>query len=487
MHKLSVAMLMAMAWASVGVAADLPGKVSQWKGFKRHDFTVDNRDCIVVEPETTAEGRPWIWRARFFGHEPQLDVALLKQGFHVAYCDVSNLFGSPRAVAHWNEFYRFMTEDQGFSDKPALEGMSRGGLIVYNWAIANPTRVACIYADAPVCDFKTWPGKQGKGKGDSKSWQACLAAYGLTEPEALEYPGNPIDNLEVLAAQNVPLLHVVGDDDDVVPVAENTAIVETRYRALGGPIEVIHKPGVGHHPHSLTDPTRLVDFVLTHTRAGDDLSKSYDTQVLSGWTVNVNRSLQSQNAEATATALKLLKDQLDEIVRVVPAPAVAELQKVSLWMSPQYPNEAPHAAYHPNPKWLANNGRDSRMARSVEFTNVRIFEAETRRMPNFALHELAHAYHHRVLADGFGNAQVKSVYEKAKASGKYDDVERRDAKGQTHRDRAYAMTTPQEYFAETSEAYFSRNDFFPYDQKELASHDPAAFELLTNLWGVTAK
>lgn len=56
-------------------------------------------------------------------------------------------------------------------------------------------------------------------------------------------------------------------------------------------------------------------------------------------------------------------------------------------------------------------------------------------------------------------------------------------------DRAYAMTNPQEYFAETTEAFFSRNDFYPYDIRELKAHDPSMFELLAELWGMlpTAK
>jgi pimeloyl-ACP methyl ester carboxylesterase len=63
----------------------------------------------------------------------------------------------------------------------------------------------------------------------------------------------------------VPLLHIVGDADEVVPVAENTAILAARYHALGGSIEIISKPGVGHHPHSLVDPTPIVEFILRHT------------------------------------------------------------------------------------------------------------------------------------------------------------------------------------------------------------------------------
>jgi hypothetical protein len=208
------------------------------------------------------------------------------------------------------------------------------------------------------------------------------------------------------------------------------------------------------------------------------------TRVMAGWTVHVSTHLLDKEPVATARALELLKTQLEEIARVAPQAAVAELQKVPLWVSPEYPGVKPHAEYHPDVGWLREHGRDPAMAKSVEFTNVRIFEAETRRMPNFALHELAHAYHDRVLAKGFANPEIKAAYEKAKASGKYDRVERWHGNGKPNTfERAYAMTDPMEYFAETSEAFFSRNDFFPFTRDELKRHDPEMFALLAKLWG----
>ena len=137
--------------------------------------------------------------------------------------------------------------------------MSRGGLIIYNWAAANPDKAACIYGDNPVCDFKSWPAGRGKGKFHAPSWQACLKAYGFTEEQALEYKRNPIDTLEPLARAVVPILHVCGMADTVVPPPENTDIIEQRYKKLGGKIEVIRKPGKNHHPHSLEDPTPIVE------------------------------------------------------------------------------------------------------------------------------------------------------------------------------------------------------------------------------------
>jgi len=260
---LCVVLVLALAGAALG-APPFAGEKSSFHSFDRYDFTYAGRPCIVVAPKTAAAGKPWIWRARFFGHEPQTDVALLEKGFHVAYIDVAGLFGAPQAVAIWDQFYAYLTQVHGFGERPALEGMSRGGLIIYNWAAKNPEKVSCIYADAPVCDFKNWPGGQGTSKGSASDWAKCLQVYGMTETQAMEAKCNPIDQLEPLAKAKIPLLHVVGDADEVVPAAENTAILEQRYQALGGSIQVIHKEGVGHHPHSLEDPAPIVAFVLAH-------------------------------------------------------------------------------------------------------------------------------------------------------------------------------------------------------------------------------
>lgn len=211
---------------------------------------------------------------------------------------------------------------------------------------------------------------------------------------------------------------------------------------------------------------------------------AYERRELEGWTVQVRRALIETNSPATEHALELLRKQLEQIVRVVSAPALKELRLVPLYFSPEYPGRQPTAEYHPDVGWLKANCRDPAMAQAIEFTNLREFEAEMDRMPNFALHELAHAYHHRVLPAGFGNPEIKAAYERAKASGKYGRVERRSGRDKPNTfERAYAMTDPMEYFAESSEAYFSRNDFYPFTGDELKAHDPEMFALLGKLWG----
>ncbi|MFN4943689.1 MAG: hypothetical protein ACK40T_02350 [Akkermansiaceae bacterium] len=206
---------------------------------------------------------------------------------------------------------------------------------------------------------------------------------------------------------------------------------------------------------------------------------------ISGWNVLINKDLLTDKTKpATEKALGMLKVQLDEIIKLVPAPAVSEMQKVGLYFSLPYPKFGERAEFHPDAKWLKDNGRDPAMGKCVEFTNVDSFEVDTKRMPNFALHELAHAYHNRFLEKGFQNLELVAAYNKAKASGKYDKVERVDSEGNKKMDKAYAMTDPMEYFAEATEAFFVRNDFYPYTRAELEKHDPEMAALVRKLWGV---
>jgi pimeloyl-ACP methyl ester carboxylesterase len=240
-------------------------KKSVWNGFERHDFTVDGRAAWLVLPKEAAPGKPWIWRTEFFGHEPQADLALLGKGYHVAYMQVSNLYGAPVALDAMDHYYDYVRGTYGLAAKMVLEGFSRGGLYAFNYAARYPERTAAIYGDAPVCDFKSWPGGKGKGPGAPKEWAECKKVYGFaSDEEAIAYKLNPVDNLAPLAKAKVPILCVCGDADEVVPLDENAKRVESRYRALGGKIEMILKPGGKHHPHSLKDPAPIVDFILKH-------------------------------------------------------------------------------------------------------------------------------------------------------------------------------------------------------------------------------
>ncbi|MFM7099799.1 MAG: alpha/beta fold hydrolase [Verrucomicrobiota bacterium] len=256
------------AGVSAAAASWPPARVDTWRGFRRRRFEVAGGEAWVVEPAAAAPGRPWTWCLEFpdaFTERTGVPE-LLQHGFHHLHLAVGNTFGSPSAQRQFDAFYQVFTR-AGLAPKGTLIAISRGGLYAYPFAARHPERVACLYGDAPVCDFKSWPGGKGRGKGSPGDWQKLIRDYGFTsKAEALSWPGNPVDRLEPLARAGVRLIHVVGDTDDVVPVAENTALVEERYRQLGGTIRVLHKPGVGHHPHGLDDPSPVVQFILESSR-----------------------------------------------------------------------------------------------------------------------------------------------------------------------------------------------------------------------------
>ena len=205
---------------------------------------------------------------------------------------------------------------------------------------------------------------------------------------------------------------------------------------------------------------------------------------ISGWTVHLHDRLWQNESEKTKSMLVLLSQQLDRVIKVVPRKALVELRKVPIWINPRYEGVRPTAEYHPGAGWLRDNGRNPDMAKAVEITTVSNFEFENRRMPYLMLHELAHAYHDRVL--GFDEPAIVAAFKQARDSGGYDSVQRFNGRT-TVMDKAYALSNHKEYFAESTEAYFGRNDFFPFDRSELKSHDIQIHNLLQVLWGDTAE
>ena len=235
-------------------------KESDFQGFRRIDLKAGERDALLVFPERALPGNPWYWRTEFFGHEPQVDTELLRRGFHVAYLNVQNLYGAPKALDAMDAFYAALTQQFSLGKKTALAGFSRGGLFAFNWATRNPEKVAAIYGDNPVCDFKSWPGGKGSGKGSPADWQRLFSAYGFAdEAEALKYPANPVDNLAPLAKAGVRIVGFCGSADKVVPPHENILLVQQRYTALGGRFTLLKRPYTDHHPHSLRDPNPIAD------------------------------------------------------------------------------------------------------------------------------------------------------------------------------------------------------------------------------------
>ncbi len=202
---------------------------------------------------------------------------------------------------------------------------------------------------------------------------------------------------------------------------------------------------------------------------------------IEGWTVYVDPALlQGEHAEEGSRALTMLANHLQRISILLPADKLGKMQTLEIWIEHDHP-KLKSMQYHPSKQWLIDNHHDPRLARKVHITQARDLYSRSQMMkhPMVVLHELAHAYHDQFLS--FDNPEIIEVYKQAKASGIYESVLLFTGETVRH----YGLTNHKEYFAEATEAYFYRNDFYPFVRAELKQHDPAAHDLLVKIWGPT--
>ena len=155
--------------------------------------------------------------------------------------------------------------------------------------------------------------------------------------------------------------------------------------------------------------------------------------------------------------------------------------QVRIWVEwDKKPNGA--AEYHVSRGWLQANGYNPEKAGGIEISNTRNFVNWSRSaQPCMVMHELAHAYHHLVLGDK--HAGIDAAFKQAVDRKLYESV------GYVlgGNKRAYAMNNAKEYYAELTEAYFGKNDFFPFTRSDLEKHDPVGNQLMESTWGVAKK
>ncbi|MDA1165204.1 MAG: metallopeptidase [Planctomycetota bacterium] len=216
-------------------------------------------------------------------------------------------------------------------------------------------------------------------------------------------------------------------------------------------------------------------------RKSDDKPTFYDPveRNIEGWTIAVDPLLlEGENKELGDQAMKALANHLQRITYIVPEKPLTQLKTMRIWLELNNPVLG-NMQYHPGKGWLVNNGHDPRLVKHVHIPRAR--QLLDRHMwakhPYVVLHELAHAYHDQIL--DFQHAEVLATYKASKEAGIYDEVLLYTGQKVRH----YGLNNQMEYFAESTEAYFGVNDFYPFVRAELKEHDPRMFTQLENIWG----
>jgi dipeptidyl aminopeptidase/acylaminoacyl peptidase len=239
-------------------------------GATRFDFAVSGGTGFVIKPShsESAGSRPWVWYAPTFvkptpliGRYPNKSLAwffasLLDKGIWIGGVDVGESWGNARGRQAYTNFYNYVRKKYALSPRPCMIGQSRGGAMVYNWAVEHPHDVRCIVGIYPVTDIESL---------DNLEEGRIHKAYGMTMTELRKHlrKNDPIDRLAPLARAKVPIFQIHGDADKVVPLQQNTLEFARRYKALGGRIDVDVVHGKGHEEvPEFFKSQRVLDFLL---------------------------------------------------------------------------------------------------------------------------------------------------------------------------------------------------------------------------------
>lgn len=237
-------------------------------GGERHNFVLEEgQDAFVILPKggwEIARERPWIWYAPTFVHgglpgreHEWLFSRLLQAGFSIAGVDVGESHGNTAGREIFVRFHDRIVKEFGFSSKACLLPQSRGGLMLYNWAVEHAEEVQCIGGIYTVGNLESYPGLD-----------KASVAYGIARNELARHLSeyNPIDRLTPLARTKVPIFHIHGDADKIVPLEKNAGELVKRYQALGGIAQLVIVHGKGHEVcPEFFQSQALLDFFISHS------------------------------------------------------------------------------------------------------------------------------------------------------------------------------------------------------------------------------
>jgi len=232
--------------------------------YSTEEFSVGQSKCFVLDGNSTAKVKPWVWYAPTLPRHPDPSHTwyiekLIEKGISFAGCDQGEVRGSPASISRFSDFYQEMVS-KGYSQKPVLLGQSRGGLMMLSWAVRNPTKVAAYAGIYPVQNLRSWPMKW--------SLVATLRDFEMDEKTFIQRidEHNPINHLAGMAKAKVPIFIVHGDSDKAVPLKENSEVVRDRYKKLGGKIDVEIATGAGHQViDAFFKSKNLIEFLIKHS------------------------------------------------------------------------------------------------------------------------------------------------------------------------------------------------------------------------------
>ena len=232
-----------------------------FENFEMKKFVFKDRDAIIISPNCKSNGR-MLFKTEYLEEFTKFDTAMLERGYHLIHINHSTRWASDEENDIMADFVRYCAKQLDVEKKCILEGLSCGGLQAAKLAETYPELVDVIYLDNPVLNILSMVGLgECKHEAVSKFWREIVTTYQVNRSTIINFRKSPIDNMQPLIDNDIPIIMIHGNADDVVIYEENGRVLENFYKENGGRIKVITKSMCGHHPHGLDDPSVIIEFV----------------------------------------------------------------------------------------------------------------------------------------------------------------------------------------------------------------------------------
>ena len=229
--------------------------------YKVKEFTFAERKAVIIYPNCEPIGK-MVFKLEYLGAFPSFDFAMLEKGYYLIHIFHETRWAPDEETKICADFARHCAKELNASERCILEGMSCGGLQAARLAELYPELCAVMYLDAPVLNILSMVGLgESTCESNDSFYREIVATYGVSRSTIVNFRKSPIDKMEPLIENDIPIIMLYGNADKVVLYEENGKVLEDFYKENGGTIKVISRSMCGHHPHSLDDPTVIVDFV----------------------------------------------------------------------------------------------------------------------------------------------------------------------------------------------------------------------------------
>lgn len=233
--------------------------------FRCHRFTFEGMESIIVLPDAEPNGK-WALKTEYWHAFPDMEIMLLQKGYHVAYVTNETRFATDADCDRKARFVRYISTEYGLSSKCIPIGMSCGGAHAVRFAGLHPECVSCVYIDAPVLNYCSYPGKIGDEECERVWEREFVIAYpDIKRSDLLNFPRHPLNCSQTIIDNNIPILMVYGTEDTDVIYEENGALLEDAFSHTDL-LTTIRIEGRGHHPHGMIgDDAPIVEYIDTNS------------------------------------------------------------------------------------------------------------------------------------------------------------------------------------------------------------------------------